>query len=74
MSLIKRSTPREIRFTKSNNPYAEGSIIAEFGNTNVHITASIQEDVPRWMKGTKKGCAAEKEKWAENRGFEAEIG
>jgi ribonuclease PH len=55
MSLIKRSEPREIRFTKSINPYAEGSIIAEFGNTKVHITASIEENVPGWMRGTGKG-------------------
>lgn len=55
MSLIKRSNPREIKFTKNINPYAEGSVIAEFGNTKVHITASVDENVPRWMKGTGKG-------------------
>ncbi|MBT4792014.1 MAG: ribonuclease PH [Halobacteriovoraceae bacterium] len=55
MSLIKRSQPREINFTKGINPYAEGSIIAEFGNTKVHITATIEEKVPGWMKGTGKG-------------------
>ncbi|MAX65599.1 MAG: ribonuclease PH [Bacteriovoracaceae bacterium] len=55
MSLIKRETPREIIFTKSINPYAEGSVIAEFGNTKVHITASVDESVPGWMRGTGKG-------------------
>lgn len=55
MSLIKRSTPREIKFTKNMNPYAEGCVIAEFGNTKVHITASIDEKVPGWMRGTGKG-------------------
>lgn len=55
MSLIKRDTPREIRFTKNDNPYAEGSIIASFGNTKVHITATVEENVPGWMKGTNKG-------------------
>lgn len=55
MSIIKRSEPRAIKFTNSINPYAEGSIIAEFGNTKVHITATVEENVPRWMKGTGKG-------------------
>ncbi len=55
MSLIKRSTPRAIQFLKNDNPYAEGSIIACFGNTKVHITATVEEEVPRWMKGTGKG-------------------
>ncbi len=40
MSLIKRDSPREIKFTKNINPYAYGSVIAEFGNTKVHITAT----------------------------------
>lgn len=55
MSLIKRSTPREIKFTTNINPYAKGSVIAEFGNTKVHITATVEEEVPRWMKGSGKG-------------------
>jgi ribonuclease PH len=55
MSLIQRETPREIKFTTSINPYAAGSVIAEFGNTKVHITATVEEEVPRWMKGTGKG-------------------
>lgn len=55
MSLIKRDTPREIKFTTGINPYAHGSVIAEFGNTKVHITATVEESVPGWMKGTGKG-------------------
>lgn len=55
MSSIKRDNPREIRFTKNINPYAYGSVIAEFGNTKVHITASLDEKVPPWMKGSAKG-------------------
>lgn len=55
MSLIERNEPRAIKFTKSINPYAEGSVIAEFGNTKVHITATVEENVPSWMKGTGKG-------------------
>lgn len=55
MSLIERNTPREVRFTTGINPYAQGSVIAEFGNTKVHVTAVVEESVPRWMKDTGKG-------------------
>lgn len=55
MSLIERSNPRNIQFTPNINPYAAGSTIAEFGNTKVHITATIEESVPPWMKGQGKG-------------------
>lgn len=55
MSIIKRDQPREIRMTTGVNPYAEGSVLAEFGNTKVHITASVEENVPGWMKNTGKG-------------------
>ena len=55
MSLIKRETPRPIKFTPSINPYAHGSVMAEFGNTKVHITASVQESVPPFLKGKGQG-------------------
>ncbi len=55
MSLIKRDTPRAIQFETGINPYAEGSVIASFGNTKVHITATIEESVPGWIKNTGKG-------------------
>ncbi len=55
MSLIKRDTPRPIRFTPGINPYAHGSVLAEFGNTKVHITASVQESVPPFLKGKGQG-------------------
>ncbi|MFL5783337.1 MAG: ribonuclease PH [Bacteriovoracaceae bacterium] len=55
MSLIKRETPRPIKFTPSINPYAYGSVMAEFGNTKVHITASVQESVPPFLKGKGQG-------------------
>lgn len=34
---------------------AEGSCLVKFGNTHVLCTASIEKDVPRWMRGTNKG-------------------
>ena len=52
MSIVKRSHPRNIKFTPSINPYAAGSVIAEFCNTKVHITAVVEEKVPSWMKGS----------------------
>lgn len=55
MSAITRSNPREIRFTTNINPYAHGSVIAEFGNTKVHITATVEETVPSFLKGQGQG-------------------
>lgn len=55
MSLIERKTPRKIQFTPNINPYSAGSVMAEFGQTKVHITASVEEGVPPWMKGQGRG-------------------
>lgn len=55
MSLIKRSHPRAVNFTTNINPYAAGSVIAEFGNTKVHITATVEESVPPFLKGKGQG-------------------
>jgi len=35
--------------------YAEGSCLAKFGETHVLCTASVDENIPRWMKGQGKG-------------------
>ena len=55
MTLIKRDEPRNITFTLNPNPYAAGSVIAEFGNTKVNITATVEESIPPWMKGQGRG-------------------
>ena len=34
---------------------AAGSVLVSFGRTRVLCTASVDEDVPRWMKGKGKG-------------------
>ena len=34
---------------------ADGSVLVSFGDTRVLCTASIDEDVPRWMRGSGKG-------------------
>ena len=51
MSLIEREHSRKIVFSPNPNPYAVGSVISEFGNTKVHITATLEDRVPDWMKG-----------------------
>lgn len=50
-----RENPREIKFTTNINPYADGSVMAEFGKTRVHITAIIQDEVPHFLKGKGTG-------------------
>jgi ribonuclease PH len=54
-NLILRNSPRAIKFTPHINPYAAGSVIAEFGNTKVHITVTIEDDVPRFLKDKNQG-------------------
>lgn len=46
---------REISLTPKVSAYAEGSCLAKFGNTHVLVTASVDEKVPAWLKGQKKG-------------------
>jgi ribonuclease PH len=55
MSNITREVPREIKIQTGINPYASGSCIIECGNTKVHVTASVEESVPRFMKGEGRG-------------------
>jgi len=55
MVTTTRNVPREIKFTPGINPYAAGSVIVEFGNTKVHVTAIIEESVPSFMKGEGRG-------------------
>jgi len=37
------------------NPYAEGSCLVRMGGTLVHCTASVEEGVPRFKKGSGEG-------------------
>ena len=46
---------REISMTVGTNPYAEGSCLVKFGQTEVLCTASLMDGVPRWLKGSKSG-------------------
>ncbi len=47
--------PRALNCETSVNRYAEGSCIFEMGNTRVHCTASVSEDVPRWRRDSGMG-------------------
>jgi ribonuclease PH len=46
---------RPITFERDFTEFAAGSVLVSFGKTKVLCTASIDEDVPRWMRGTGKG-------------------
>ena len=46
---------RRVSFTPDFTRHAEGSVFAEFGDTRVLCTASIEERVPLWMRGKNKG-------------------
>ncbi|MFA5320809.1 MAG: ribonuclease PH [Candidatus Omnitrophota bacterium] len=48
-------TLRNVTITRNCNKYAEGSCLIELGNTRVICTASIEETVPLFLKGTGKG-------------------
>lgn len=46
---------REIKFTRNFTKHAEGSVLIEFGDTRVLCTATVEEKVPRFLKGKGKG-------------------
>ncbi len=46
---------RIIRFSTDYTMHAEGSVLAEFGETRVLCTASVEGRVPPWMRGNGSG-------------------
>ncbi len=46
---------RPISFTRSFTKHAEGSVLVAFGDTKVICTASVEEQVPRFLKGADQG-------------------
>jgi ribonuclease PH len=46
---------RDVRITRSWLDHAEGSVLVEFGKTRVLCAASVQEDLPRWRRGSGLG-------------------
>ncbi|MDF1646821.1 MAG: ribonuclease PH [Legionellaceae bacterium] len=47
--------PRTIKITRKYTEHAEGSVFIEFGGTRVLCTASVNENVPRFLKGKNQG-------------------
>ncbi len=46
---------RDITIEPNVNIHAEGSVLISFGNTKVICNASIENNVPRWMKNSDEG-------------------
>ncbi len=61
MSELKRPSGRtadelrEIKITRNYTKHAEGSVLVEFGDTKVLCTASVETNVPRFLKGKGQG-------------------
>lgn len=51
-------SPKQLRpvvFARNWSKHAEGSVLVEFGDTRVLCTASVEDGVPRWRRGTGEG-------------------
>ena len=46
---------REVTIEPNVNIHSEGSVLVSFGNTKVICNASIENNVPRWMKNSDEG-------------------
>ena len=46
---------RPVTFERDYTEFAAGSVLVSFGRTRVLCTASIDDDVPRWMRNSGKG-------------------
>ncbi len=50
-----RDQLREVRFTRNFTMHADGSVLVEFGETKVICTASAENRVPPFLKGSGRG-------------------
>jgi ribonuclease PH len=46
---------RSVKITKDYTKFAEGSVLVEFGDTKVICTASVEDRVPFFLKGSGRG-------------------
>jgi ribonuclease PH len=46
---------RPVRFTRGYTRHAEGSVLVEFGDTKVLVTATVEEGVPGFLRGRGQG-------------------
>ena len=51
----KNNELRKIEFTVNYTKHAEGSVLAIFGDTKVLCTASVESNVPHWIRGQGSG-------------------
>ena len=51
----KLNEMRSLEINLGINKHAEGSALVKFGDTHVICTASIENSVPRWMRGSDEG-------------------
>mgnify|MGYP000399468391 CR=1 FL=1 len=54
----KNGEMREVKVTKNYIIHPEGSVLIEFGKTKVICNATIEEKIPRWLRGTGSGWIA----------------
>lgn len=54
-NLRKNDELRTIKITKNYTCYANGSVLAEFGNTKVICTATVENKLPGWLKESGTG-------------------
>lgn len=54
-SLRRPDELRQVNIVRHYTCHAEGSVLVEFGDTKVLCTASLEEKVPPFLKGTGKG-------------------
>jgi ribonuclease PH len=46
---------RPVSFARDYTEFAAGSVLVSFGKTRVLCTASVDDDIPRWLKGRGRG-------------------
>ncbi|MDA7826201.1 ribonuclease PH [Porticoccaceae bacterium] len=46
---------RQVKITRNYTQHAEGSVLVEFGNTKVICNASVENTVPRFLRGKGQG-------------------
>lgn len=51
----KKDQLRELKIIPEVSRYAEGSVMIELGNTKVLCTASVEQNVPKWLSGKGEG-------------------
>lgn len=50
-----RDQMRPVKFTTNFTRHAEGSVLAEFGDTRVICTATVENRIPPWLRGANQG-------------------